>query len=121
MHKYKVLEKHTAKTVGSGALCVLSTPSLIAFMENAAWSLAEASLPEGSTTVGISIEMKHIKASAVDEEIEVIATHVASEGRKMTFSIEAKDSHGDVVGTAIHERCIVDIQKFMSKIKKPCE
>jgi len=45
-----------------------------------------------------------------------LPTIVAIEGRKYTFDIIATDNSSDIVGKATHERVIVDIEKFMSKI-----
>ena len=74
-------------------------------------------LPEGCSSVGISINMQHLKASPVGADIQCTATLTGIEGRKYSFDIIATDSHLHLVGKAIHERVIVDIDRFMSKIK----
>jgi len=51
--------------MGSGDLEVYATPSMIAFMENTAKSLVTDELPVGYTTVGINMNVNHIKASPV--------------------------------------------------------
>jgi len=110
----QVTENLTATQYGSGLLPVYATPALIALMENTAMQLID--LPEGSSSVGISVNMQHLKASPVGAIIQCTATISANEGRKYTFEIIATDSSGDIIGKAIHERVIVDIEKFMSKI-----
>ncbi|MGB4414701.1 MAG: thioesterase family protein [Paludibacter sp.] len=110
-----VSKKQTAEHLGSGLLPVFSTPALVAFMENTAMKLIE--LPEGSSSVGVSIHIKHLKASPVGEKISCTATLIGNEGRKHVFALEATDSHGDLIGQGTHERMVIDIQKFMSKIK----
>lgn len=50
---FLVEKHHSAQAMGSGNLEVLSTPSLIAFMENTAKEAANAQLAAGETTVGI--------------------------------------------------------------------
>jgi len=109
-----VTETQTAAQFGSGLLSVFATPALIALMENTAMQLI--TLPAGSSSVGISINMQHLKASPVGAEIKCTATIIAIEGRKYSFEIIATDSSSDLVGKAIHERVVVDIEKFMSKI-----
>ena len=74
-------------------------------------------LPEGCSSVGISINMQHLKASLVGEDIQCTATLTGVEGRKYSFEIIAADSHLQLVGKAIHERVVVDIDRFMSKIE----
>lgn len=110
-----VSEIQTASHFGSGLLPVFATPALIAFMENTAMQLIE--LPQGSSSVGISINMKHLKASLVGAKIKCTAEIKAVEGRKYSFEIKAFDESGDLIGEATHERFVVDIEKFMSKLK----
>jgi fluoroacetyl-CoA thioesterase len=82
-------------------------------MENTAMQLIE--LPEGSSSVGISINMKHLKASAIGETIHCTATVTAIDGRRYYFELKATDSTGDLIGEGTHERVVVNIEKFMSK------
>jgi len=110
----RVDESQTALRYGSGLLPVFATPALIALMENTAMQLI--TLPEGGSSVGISINMQHLKASPVGADIQCTATLTGVEGRKYTFDIIATDNHRQLVGKAIHERVIVDIERFMSKI-----
>ena len=110
-----VKESQTAESLGSGLLPVFSTPALVALMENTAMQLIE--LPEGKSSVGTSICVKHLKASAVGEKISCTATLIETEGRLYRFTLEATDSKGDIIGTGTHERALIDIERFMSKIK----
>jgi len=111
----QVDENQTAIKYGSGLLPVFATPALIALMENTAMQLIP--LSEGCSSVGISINMQHLKASPVGAFIHCIATLTGIEGRKYTFDIVATNSSTDIVGKAIHERVIVDSEKFMRKIE----
>ena len=109
-----VQPNQTAEFLGSGLLPVLATPALIAFMENTAMQLIE--LPEGSSSVGTSISIKHLKATPIHAKIECTATITNIDGRKYTFTIQAADSVGDIIGEATHERVIVNIERFMQKL-----
>lgn len=110
-----VNENQTAESLGSGLLPVFSTPALVALMENTAMKLIE--LPEGSSSVGTFISVKHMKASPVGEKISCTATLVEHEGRRYSFEIKAFDSKEDMIGEGNHERFMIDIEKFMSKIR----
>ena len=110
-----VSENQTAEKMGSGSLPVFATPAMIAVMENTAMKVL-TDLPEESTSVGISININHLKASKVGEIIEFTATLILIEGRKYSFQIIAKNSNGETIGEGTHERVVVDIQKFMSKL-----
>ena len=110
-----VSENQTAEKMGSGTLPVFATPAMIAVMENTAMKVL-TDLPEESTSVGISININHLKASKVGEIIEFTATLILIEGRKYSLQIIAKNSNGETIGEGTHERVVVDIQKFMSKL-----
>lgn len=111
-----VQEKDSAKSLGSGGLEVFGTPAMIALMENTALLLVRPSLPEGSDTVGIEINAKHLKASPIGAQITCTATITAIDGRKISYEIIATDASGDTIGTATHDRFVVDVAKFMSRL-----
>ncbi|MBP3353995.1 MAG: thioesterase family protein [Bacteroidales bacterium] len=113
--KKVVGEVDTAQSVGSGTLPVLATPMMVALMENAAMNAAEKLLSEEETTVGSELNIRHLRPTAVGEEIEATAILTLQEGRKLTFSVTASDKNG-TIGEGIHVRYIVNIEKFMQKL-----
>lgn len=108
--------KDTAAVYGSGKLEVFATPALVAFMENTAIKCLEGELDKESDTVGIEINVKHIKATAVGKKVFCTATVLEVEERRICFEIEARDETG-IIGTAGHNRFVVNPEKFMSKLK----
>ncbi len=114
---FRVDREHSAKHIGSGEVEVLSTPSMILFMEMVSLELAQRYLPQNLTTVGTRVDVKHLNPAPVGAEIMVESKLVKQEGRKLTFEVRArwKDL---VVGEGIHERYIVDKQKFVEKVKR---
>ncbi|MGO1677510.1 MAG: thioesterase family protein, partial [Ruoffia tabacinasalis] len=50
----------TAASVGSGDLEVLSSPSIMAWMENVSYELCQNHSDNDETTVGIEFSMKHL-------------------------------------------------------------
>lgn len=113
--KITVTDEMSAARIGSGLLEVFATPSMIAAMENTAMQLIPQI--EGSSSVGTMINAEHIKASKIGETIEFVATITKNEGRKYSFKIEAYDSKGDLIGKATHERFVIDVERFMSKLQ----
>lgn len=107
----------TAMRYDSGLLEVFATPAMVALMESAAYRLAQPHLPEGFGTVGIEVSTTHEKATPVGMKVEATATLTKIDGRKLLFSITANDEEG-VIGTATHIRSIIDVVKFMAKLKK---
>jgi len=112
----KVTENETALKMGSGDLEVYATPSMIAFMENTAKSLVTDDLPIGYTTVGININVNHIKASPVGANITCNATLIKIDGKKLFFDVDARDDNG-TIGNGSHIRFIVNVADFMKRIQ----
>jgi len=114
---FTVGDEHVAKHVGSGDVEVLSTPSMVAFMERVALECVQVFLPEGYTTVGTAIEVRHLNPAPKGAEVEVTARLVEVEGRRLKFEVEAR--WGSVlVGKGVHERFIVERSKFLEKVRE---
>ena len=111
-----VTREMTAKHIGSGSTEVLSTPTMILLMEEAARRLADEHLPEGQTTVGVSVNVKHARAVPVGEEVVVRAEIMAVEGRRIMYWVEARWG-GKLVGYGYHERAIIDIEEFSKRLE----
>lgn len=110
----KVTENETAEKVGSGDMPVLATPVMAALMENAAAKCVAPLLPEGSTTVGISLNIEHSAATPVGMEVRAEAKLISEEGRKFTFEVTAWDERGEI-GKGTHERVAVCRTRFLEK------
>ncbi|MDP4204077.1 MAG: thioesterase family protein [Bacteroidota bacterium] len=110
-------EEHLASRVGSGGLDVFATPAMIAFMEGTALKLAQDFLPETSSTVGTLVNVKHVKASSIGATITCETTITEVDGRRLVYEVKAFDDAG-LIGEGIHERFIVDCEKFMAKVAK---
>ncbi len=114
--KAQTIVSHTTSAVsmGSGSLEVFSTPSMIALMENAASNSVKTHLEPGKTTVGVSMDAKHVSATPLGMMVNCESELVEVDGKRLVFKITAFDRCG-IIGTATHERMIVDIGKFMEK------
>lgn len=113
--RFVVKEQDTATVVGSGELPVLATPTLIARMENTAMLAVSKFLSDGETTVGGRIDMTHLRPSVVGSEVGICAVLTQVEGRRLTFTVCAKDKTG-VIAEGTHVRFIVDKERFMGKL-----
>lgn len=117
-HKEIVVnESQSAKKVRSGLLDVFSTPSLVALMEDTAERSIMNVLPCGYGTVGIGINVKHIKATPMGMKVRCESVLKEVDRRKLTFYIEAYDEAGKI-GEAVHSRFVIENEKFLKKIQK---
>lgn len=105
-------EKDTAAALGSGSILVLSTPYLITLMEMASMECVKDCLGDGFTTVGIKVDMEHIKATPVGMTVNVKATLTKIDDKILSFSVEAFDQK-EKIGTCNHHRFIIKIDEFM--------
>ena len=109
--KQKVTKDDTAIKYGSGMVEVFATPAMIALMENASYKAVLEHLPEGFNSVGTSVEIKHIKATPVGQEVRAEAKLIKVDGKKLKFEIEAYDEEGKI-GFGTHSRYIIETAKF---------
>lgn len=111
-----VTHDNTAAAMGSGDMEVFATPAMIALMENAAMLAVAGALPEGTTTVGAEMNTSHIKPSGLGTEIIASAVVTEVDGRKITFTVGARDAEG-LIGEGTHVRFVVDRARFLAKLK----
>ena len=109
-----VEHKDTAAVYGSGSLEVFATPAMIAMMEKTCLECVNDKIGEGNTTVGISVNIKHLKASPIGATIRCEAKLIEVDRRRLVFEVRCFEGE-TLIGEGVHERFIVDSQKFMSK------
>jgi fluoroacetyl-CoA thioesterase len=107
-----VTEEMTADRVGSGDVRVLATPMVIALVERAAVQSLAGNLPQGSTSVGASVELAHLAPTPVGAEVTARTRleHVEG-GRRLTFSFTVEDPAGEIA-SGTHVRIVVDRKRF---------
>ena len=109
-----VTESDTALAMKSGSLKVLATPKLICLVEEAASTLAEKFLPVEFTSVGTSVDVKHIAPTPINMKVRAEVELIEVEGRKLIFKVTAIDDVGEIF-SGRHERFIVNREKFQDK------
>ena len=109
-----VTEMDTATKWGSGLVPVFGTPSLVGLMEAAAVKALDGKLPEGQTTVGGHIDVRHLAATPVGMQVHAHAELTSIDGKKLTFQIDAWDDV-EKIGEALHERFVIDKEKFIAR------
>lgn len=112
---FNVTEEYSAKAMGSGDLDVLASPALVAFAENVCKEICDNTLGEGQTTVGILVELGHIKASLVGSTINLTAQLIQHEGKKYVFEFYAEENE-ELIAQGTHHRVAVDKENFIKKL-----
>ena len=106
--------KVTEETVGSGSLAVYATPAMAALMERAAAELCQRECPDGWTTVGTELHIKHRAATPVGLAVRAVAEVTAVDGRAVALSVTAYDEREEI-GSGTHTRFAVASDTFMAK------
>ena len=109
-----VTEEQTAKHLGSGDLAVFGTPYMIALMENTARQSVQPYIDETQGTVGTLVNVKHLAATPVGMEVRCESKLIEIDRKRLVFEVKAFDACG-LIGEGLHERFIIDNQKFMQK------
>lgn len=105
----------TAAALGSGNVSAFSTPALIALMEGAAVAALEGRLPDGQTSVGTRLDVRHLAATPVGMTVRATATLTEVDGRRLVFAVEAHDD-AEQIGAGTHERFVVDKARFEARL-----
>ena len=109
-----VTEDITAGALCSGSLPVFATPAMIAMMEETCFKSIHPLLEEGYGTVGTRLEVDHMSPTPVGMLVRCESMLTEMDGRKLVFDVKVYDEKG-LVGTCVHERFIINNEKFMAK------
>ena len=107
-------EADTAVAMGSGTVHVLATPRVVALVEQATCAALAGHLAEGCTTVGMRVQLDHLRPTPVGGRVTAEAVLEKIEGRRLTFTVSATDTKGLVAAGKV-TRALVEVDRFMEK------
>lgn len=107
-------ESTSAKIMGSGTLDVFATPAMTALMEKTAWQSIAPYLQEGQGSVGTRLDITHDAATPLGMTVTCSSELIRIDGRRLIFEVTASDDK-EIIGRGIHERFIIDNDKFLTK------
>jgi len=111
----KTTDQMSAASIGSGAMDVYSTPSMIALMEKTSMLCAAKFLSDSETTVGGAVNIRHYKPTRIGKEVLCKSVVVSVKKRKVDFKVEVFEN-GQLIGDGIHTRFVVDKESFMKNV-----
>ncbi len=106
--------ENTASRVRSGGVPTFSTPSMVAGMECCCSNSMLPYLDEGQGSVGIRIEVRHMASTPIGMHVRFESEVIERDRRRLVFSVKAFDEI-EQVGEGIHERFVIDTDKFLGK------
>ncbi len=110
-----VTEAQSARHIGSGAVRVFATPAMIALMEQAAVDAIDKLLPEGQASVGTALNVRHLAATPVGQQVRARAEVTAVDGRQVTFNVQAWDE-AELIGEGTHTRFVIDVARYLQRV-----
>lgn len=96
------------------SLRVYATPELVRDVEGACRDLLLGYVDDGEDSVGTGISLSHSGATLLGMNVEITATVMAVEGRKISFTTVARDD-AEEISRGEHSRFIVDVEKLRGK------
>lgn len=90
----------------AGGAGVLTTPRLVAMIEETAQEVTRPLLGPDHTTVGFEVAVRHRAPTPAGMRVRVLAELQAVDGRKLLFRVEAHNERG-LIGEGTHRRTIV--------------
>jgi len=113
----QVTLERVASHLGSGSLQVYATPAMVAFVEQTCRKLVEPHLPEGMTTVGIALSVRHIAPTPLGRDVSIQAEIVLIEQNVISFQTELWDET-EKIGEVEHKRAMIEIDRFTARVQK---
>lgn len=94
---------------------VFGTPAMGVLVEEICLQMVDPLLPEGQTTVGSKIDIRHLAPTPVGDKVKLRAEIVSIEKNVINFEVKVWDSV-ELVGKAKHQRVILDVERFLKRV-----
>ncbi len=102
----QVEQQHTINRTGKPGADVLSTPSMIMMMEQAAIEAIDPHLNGEYATVGFHVDIKHFAATAIGATVITTAEITGIDGVKIALEVAAFEGEKQI-GAGSHRRAII--------------
>jgi predicted thioesterase len=99
---------------------VYATPELVRDIENTCRDFLMAHCESGEDSVGTRVELDHLAATPLGLWVEITASVVGVEGRRVTFEFSARDNVEEVA-RGKHARFVVNTAKTLERLKAKAE
>lgn len=101
--------------LGTEGARALSTPHMIGYMERTCRDTVLPLLDAGYDTVGTQVNVAHLAATPVGMVVTFTAEVTAVNDRRIQFRVEARDEK-EKIGEGTHERAIINVAKFATRL-----
>jgi fluoroacetyl-CoA thioesterase len=112
----EVTSAESAAHLGSGTVGVYATPAMVALVERTCQQLVQPLLPEGKTTVGTGVEIRHLAPTPIGAMVRVRVEVTSVDDRQIGFRAQVWDET-ELIGEAEHRRAVIDIERFLRRVE----
>ena len=114
-----VTEADLSSAFGSGEVPALATPRIVALLEEATLVALEGALDPSQTSVGMRIHVDHLAPSPLGSEVVAHVELDQVDGRRLTFSAEARGegADGPLLASATIIRVVVNTEAFLGRLR----
>ena len=115
VRRVKVETEKTVSFMGEEGR-VYGTPFLVGDIEHTCRDLILEHADPGEDSVGTEVAIRHLAPALPGADVEITVTVTAVEGRKVTFSVAAKDEL-DTISAGSHGRFVIDKARTFERLK----
>jgi len=113
--KLLVTSENAINFLGMEGARVLSTPHMIGYMERTCRDTVLPLLDSGYDTVGTQVNVSHLAAAPIGMTVTFSCEVTGVIERRVQFRVEAWDEK-EKIGEGTHERAIINIAKFATRL-----
>jgi fluoroacetyl-CoA thioesterase len=113
--RFVVEPSHAIDFAEGGMPAVLCTPSLIWFLEHAAREAVVPWLDEGESTVGSHVEVDHLAATPVGQNVTCLARVIRIDSGVISFQLEARDE-AELIARGFHRLRVIQVERLARRI-----
>lgn len=117
VHSVRPQAADLASSIGNAGVDVVSTPAMIGYLETAAHLLLQSAYEAGEASVGTHVNVEHVDAAALGDEIVCEAVLAHREGSSCVFDVSAHQN-GRLIMRGRHTRRVVDLERFITRLRR---
>jgi predicted thioesterase len=112
----EVTPERTASHIGSGSVRVYATPAMVLFVERTCHAMIARHLPEGKTSVGVALRVRHLAPTPLGAVVHLRAEVIGVAGGAIDFRARLRDDVEDI-GEVEHRRQVVETARFLRRVE----
>jgi fluoroacetyl-CoA thioesterase len=90
---------------------------MISLIEGTCVRLISRYVEAGEQSVGFRVDVKHLAPTAIGKQVTAKVALRAINGRRCVFDVEVQSEDGVKIGEGLHERAIINIDRFAAANK----